>query len=140
MTALPTGTHSIPLLASLYESYRSVNTMNPSEKIQEATFVPTVAGSATQGSKVRDHVPFGVIIVIKVMPLRTLVDNRATHSFVDEKLQLCPPFHFIGAYSSLEMVNGETIFSTRIAPRCSCKHWEDSVLIRPNSCSTDGGF
>ena len=115
MTALPTGTHRIPLLASLCESYRSVNIINPSEKTQKATLVPTATGSATQGSKVRDHVLFSVIIVIKDTPLCTLVDNRATHSFVDEKLQLCPPSHFIGAYYSLEMVNGETIVSTGIA-------------------------
>ena len=53
--------------------------------------------------------------MIKGTPLRTLVDSGATRSFLDEKLQLRPPLHFIGAYSSLEMANGETIVSTRIA-------------------------
>ena len=46
----------------------------------------------------------------------TLVDSGATRSFIDEKLQLRPPLHFVGAYSSLEMANGDTIVSTGIAP------------------------
>ena len=57
-----------------------------------------------------------VTTMIKGMILCTLVDNRATRSFIDEKLQLRQPLHFIGAYSSLEMANGETIVSTGIAP------------------------
>ena len=41
--------------------------------------------------------------------------QSAYHSFIDEKLQLRPPLSFIGAYSSLEMANGDTIVSTGIA-------------------------
>ena len=48
--------------------------------------------------------------------LRALMDNGAIRSFVDEKLRLHPPIDFIGAYSSLEMANGETIASIRVAP------------------------
>ena len=35
---------------------------------------------------------------------------------MDERLRLHPPLQFIGAYSSLEMANGETIVSTGVAP------------------------
>ena len=49
--------------------------------------------------------------MIKGTPVRTLVDSGATRSFIDEKLQLRPPLSFIGAYSSLEMANGDTIVS-----------------------------
>ena len=68
------------------------------------------------GSKVRDHLLLTVQAVINGTPLRALVDSGATRSFIDEKLQLRPPLTFIGAYSSLEMANGETIVSTRVAP------------------------
>ena len=44
------------------------------------------------------------------------MDSGATWSFIDEKLQLRPPLIFIGAYSSLEMANGETIVSTGVTP------------------------
>ena len=57
-----------------------------------------------------------VTAVIKGTPVRALVDSGATRSFIDEKLQLRPPLSFIGAYSSLEMANGDTIVSTGIAP------------------------
>ena len=57
-----------------------------------------------------------VTAVIQGTPVHTLVDSGATRSFIDEKLQLRPPLHFVGAYSSLEMVNGDTIVSTGIAP------------------------
>ena len=48
--------------------------------------------------------------------MHTLVDSGATRSFIDEKLQLRPPLHFVGSYSSLEMANGDIIISTGIAP------------------------
>ena len=101
VTAPPTGTHSIPFLASLYKSYRFSKSVNPSERTQEATLVPTATGYVTQGSKAHDHVLLSVTAMIKGAPLRTLVDSGATRSFIDEKLQLRPPLHFIGAYSSL---------------------------------------
>ena len=91
MTASSIGTHSIPILASLYGSCRFAKFVNPFERTKEATLVPTVARSVTQGSKVRDHVLLSVIAMIKGTPLRTLVDSKATRSFIDEKLQLCPP-------------------------------------------------
>ena len=86
-----------------------------SERTQEAALIPAAVGSVTQGIRDRDHVLFSVTAVIKGMPVRALVDSGATRSFIDEKLQLHPPLSFIGAYSSLEMANGDTIVSTGIA-------------------------
>ena len=108
MAAPPTGTHSAPILESLYESCRCVHIVNPFERIQEATLVPTAADLATQGSKVRDQVLLKVIAVSEGTPLHTLLDSGATRSFIDEKLQLRPPLYFIGAYSSLEIVEACT--------------------------------
>ena len=56
-----------------------------------------------------------VTAMILGTPVCTLVNSGATRSFIDEKLQLCPPLHFIGAYSLLEMANGDTIVSIGIA-------------------------
>ena len=114
--APPTGTYNVPTLESSYESCRFARFANSSERTEEATFVPIATGSATQGFKVRDHVLLKAIAVIKGTPLHTLADSGATHSFIDEKLYLHPPLHSIGAYSSLEMANCETIVSIGIAP------------------------
>ena len=54
--------------------------------------------------------------VINDTCVSALVDSGATRSFVSEQLQTRPPMKFIGAYSSLELANGETIVSTGIAP------------------------
>ena len=85
-----------------------------SERTQEAALVPAAVGSVTQGTRDRDYVVLSVTTVIKGTPVRALVDSGATRSFIDEKLQLRPPLSFIGAYSSLEMANGDTIVSTGI--------------------------
>ena len=116
MRAPTAGIHSVPVFGSLYETCRFVGKTNLSERTQEAALVPAAAGSQTQGTKDRDHVLLSVTAVIKGTPVRTLVDSGATRSFIDEKLQLRPPLTFIGAYSSLEMANGDTIVSTGIAP------------------------
>ena len=116
VTTLPAGIHSLPLFASLHETCRFANAVNQSETTLEAALVPATAGSVTQGSRDRDHVLLSVTAMINSTPLRTLVDSGATRSFIEEKLQLRPPLSFIGAYSSLEMANGETIVSTGIAP------------------------
>ena len=116
MLAPTTGIHSIPVFGSLYETCRFAVNTDLSERTQGAALVPTAAGSVTQGTRDRDHVLLSVTAVIKGTPVRTLVDSGATRSFIDEKLQLRPPLSFIGAYSSLEMANGDTIVSTGIAP------------------------
>ena len=105
-----------PILGSLYESCRFAVNNDLSERTQKAALVPTVAGSVTQGTRDRDHVLLNVTAVIKGTPVHALVDSGATRSFIDKKLQLRPPLTFIGAYSSLEMANGDTIVSTGIAP------------------------
>ena len=86
MTAPSTGTHSIPILASLYGSCRFAKSVNPSKRTKEATLVPAAAGFVTQGSKVRDHVLLSVTTMNKGTLLRTLVDSRATRSFIDMKM------------------------------------------------------
>ena len=116
MRAPTTGIHSVPIIGSLYESCRFAVKNDLSERTQEAALVPAAAGSVTQGTKDRDHVLLSVTAVIKGTPVRALVDSGATRSFIDEKLQLRPPLSFIGAYSSLEMANGDIIVSTGIAP------------------------
>ena len=101
MLAPTTGIHSVPIFGSLYESCRFVAKNDLSERTQEAALVPAAVGSVTQGTRDRDHVLLSVTAVIKGMPMRALVDNGATRSFIDEKLQLRPPLSFIGAYSSV---------------------------------------
>ena len=54
--------------------------------------------------------------VVQGTPVLALVDSGATRSFVSDKLTTRPHLHFYGAYSSLELANGETIVSTDIAP------------------------
>ena len=115
MRAPTTGIHSVPIFGSLHESCRFAVKSDMSERTQEAALVPTAAGSVTQGTKDRDHVLLSVTAMIKGTLVRALVDSGATRSFIDEKLQLRPPLSFIGAYSSLEMANGDTIVSTGIA-------------------------
>ena len=116
MRAPTTGIHSIPIFGSLHESCRFAVKNDMSERTQEAALVPVAAGFVTQGTKDRDHVLLSVTAMIKGTPMRALVDSGATRSFIDEKLQLCPLLSFIGAYSSLEMANGDTIVSMGIAP------------------------
>ena len=82
----------------------------------EATLESTAAGVQTPDSKISDHLLLTVQAVVNGTPVRALVDSGATRSFVDESIRLHPPLEFIGAYSSLEMANGETIVSTGIAP------------------------
>ena len=88
----------------------------PSQQGPEVSLESTAAGVQTSDSKVSDHLLLTVQAVVNGTPVRALVDSGATRSFVDESIRLHPPLQFIGAYSSLEMANGETIVSTGIAP------------------------
>ena len=45
--------------------------------------------------------------------------------FVSEQLHTRPPMEFIGAYLSLELVNGQTIVATGNCTECVGKHWGD---------------
>ena len=113
--APPAWIHSAAPWQSVYESCRFVHHCDQSERT-EAARITTAAGPQAQGIQVRDHVLLSVTAVVNGTPVRTLVDSGATRSLIDEKLRLRPPLSFVGAYSSLEMANGDTIVSTRIAP------------------------
>ena len=115
-TAPLAGSHSVSFWRSLYDTCRFAVNCHQSERMLEAPRNSTVVGPEAQGIRVVDHVLLSVTTVIQGTPVRTLVDSGATRSFIDERLQLRPPLHFVGAYSSLEMANGDTIVSTGIAP------------------------
>ena len=71
----------------------------------------------TQEVGTQDHLLLMVIVVIHGMPVYALVDSGASRSFVSDELKVKPPLHFVGAYSLLELMNGETIVFARVAPR-----------------------
>ena len=84
---------------------------------KEAEPASIAAELGTQEAGKRDHLLLVVTVVIHGTPVRALVDNGASRSFVSDELKLRPPLSFVGAYSSLELANGETIVSTGMAPR-----------------------
>ena len=65
---------------------------------------------------VQDHLLLVVKAMVNGTSVSALVDSGASRSFIRDDLKPQPPLNFIGAYSSLEMANGETIVSTGIAP------------------------
>ena len=81
----------------------------------EATSSPDAARHPDAGTEVQDHLLLVIKAVVNGTCVPALVDSGATRSFVCDRLQTRPPLNFVGAYSSLELVNGETIVSTRIA-------------------------
>ena len=84
--------------------------------VVEAKPAPIATKLGTQGAGLRDHLLLVVTVVINGTPVRALVVSGASRSFVSDELKLQPPLHFVGAYSSLELANGETIVSTGVAP------------------------
>ena len=64
----------------------------------------------------KDHWLLILRAVINDTRVSALVDSGATRSFVSEQLKTRPPMNFVGAYSSLELANGDTVVSTSIAP------------------------
>ena len=82
----------------------------------ETTTGPIAEGRTDPGSVGRDHLLLVLKAVINDTCVSALVDSGATRSFVSEQLHTRPPMEFIGAYSSLELANGQTIVATRIAP------------------------
>ena len=89
----------------------------PCQGKQEAKPAPLAAELGTQGAGSRDHLLLVVTVVIYGTSVRVLVGSGASRSFMSEELKLRPPLHFVGAYSSLELANGETIVSTGMAPQ-----------------------
>ncbi len=65
---------------------------------------------------IKDHLLLVVKAMVNGTRVSALVDSGASRSFVSDKLRTRPPLKFIGAYSLLELANGETVVSTRIAP------------------------
>ena len=82
----------------------------------EASVDPIAARKSNSGTTGKDHLLLIIRAVINDTRVSALVDSGATRSFVSEQLHTHPPLPFIGAYSSLELANGETIVSTGIAP------------------------
>ena len=83
----------------------------------ETTPGADVVGSQAPDSGVRDYVLLVVKAVVNGTSVPALIDNRASRSFVSDQLRCHQPMQFVGAYSALELANGETIVSTGIAPR-----------------------
>ena len=82
----------------------------------ETTAEPIAEGRTDPGSAGCDHLLLVLKAVINDTCVSALVDLGATRSFVSEQLHTRPPMEFIGAYSLLELANGQTIVATGIAP------------------------
>ena len=82
----------------------------------EATIEPNAASPPNSGPTGKDHWLLILRAVINDTRVSALVDSGATRSFVSEQLKTRPPMNFVGAYSSLELANGDTVVSTGIAP------------------------
>ena len=63
----------------------------------------------------KDHLLLILSAVINNTHMSALVDSGATYLFMSDQLKTRLPLPFVGAYSSLELANGETIVSTGIA-------------------------
>ena len=79
--------------------------------------VADAVGSPAPSTGVKDHVLLVVKAVVNRTSVPTLIDSGASRSFVSDQLRCYQPMQFVGACSALELANGETIVSTRIAPR-----------------------
>ena len=74
-------------------------------------------GTPAPGTGVKDHVLLVVKAMVNGTSVPALIDSGASRSFVSDRLRCQQPLQFVGAYSALELANGETIVSTGIAPR-----------------------
>ena len=90
--------------------------IDPSIERLEAILGSTATEARTKGPKSHDHVLLTVRAMITGTPLHALLDSGATRLFIYETPQIHPPRDFIGAYSSLEMANGEKTVSMGLAP------------------------
>ena len=104
-------------LKDLEEACAAVTTQTQCHGEKGSELDPIAAELGTQGAGKRDHLLLVVTVVINGTPVRASVDSGASRSFVSDELKLRPPLSFVGAYSSLELANGETIVSTGMAPR-----------------------
>ena len=74
-------------------------------------------GQPAPGTGVKDHVLLVIKAVVNGTCVPALIDSGVSRSFVGDQLQYQQQLQFVGAYSALELANGETIVSTGIAPR-----------------------
>ena len=88
-----------------------------SDQRTETAPVAHAVGTPAQGTGVEDHVLLVVQAVVQGTRVSALIDSGASRSFISDRLNCRPALQFVGAYSALELANGETIVSTGIAPR-----------------------
>ena len=88
-----------------------------SVKRMEIAPAANAVGKPAPGSGVRDHLLLVVQAVVNGTRVPALVDSGASRPFISDQFHGRPPLEFVGAYSALELANGETIVSTGIAPR-----------------------
>ena len=91
----------------------------PTVSVQRKETAPdaNAVGEPVPSTGVQDHMLLVVKAVVNGTSVSTLIDSGASRSFVSDRLQCRPRLQFVGAYSALELVNGETIVSTGIAPQ-----------------------
>ena len=102
---------------ALMSQARPGETPKVSGTVVETAPVANAVGGPAPGTGVQDHLLLVVQAVVNGTRVPALVDSGASRSFISDKLQCRPPLQFVGAYSALELANGETIVSTGIAPR-----------------------
>ena len=104
----------VPIQAT--ESPHSERTLRVLVQRVETSSSPDAARHPDAGTEAQDHLLVMIKAVVNGTSVSALVDSGATRSFISDRLQTRPPLDFIGAYSSLELANGETIVSTGVAP------------------------
>ena len=89
----------------------------PTLLVQRIKTTPVSAeGTPDPKPSVQDHLLLVVKAVVNGTHVSALVDSGASRFFISDQLKTHPLLDFIGAYSSLELANGETVVSTGIAP------------------------
>ena len=73
-------------------------------------------GIPTPSTGVKDHVLLVVKAMVNGTSVSALIGSGASRSFISDRLCCQQLLQFVGAYSALELANGETIVSTGIAP------------------------
>ena len=87
-----------------------------SHQEEEASANPNAASVDHLRVAQPDHLLLVIKAMVNGMAVNALVDSGATRSFISDQMKTRPPLAFIGAYSSLELANGECVISTGIAP------------------------
>ena len=85
--------------------------------VQRIKTAPDADAVGIPSTGVKDHVLLVVKAMVNGTSVPALIDSGASKSFISDRLCCQQPLQFVEAYSALELANGETIVSTRIAPR-----------------------